>query len=142
MANKCYELKEYEYLSASGVKEAEDEIKELNSFRKSTVADMSSILEEKHILERKKQDRKDKSDMIKEMAAGDLQDADLIRMKKFLTVQVFLKSMLKSKMEKLKEFYSPYELAFLKIKGNTVHPSLCRASKMQAASNLSTTTSK
>lgn len=58
--------------------------------------------------------------MIKEMAAGDLQDADLIRMKKFLTVQVFLKSMLKSKMEKLKEFYSPYELAFLKIKGNTV----------------------
>ena len=49
-----------------------------------------------------------------------MQDADLIRMKKFLTVQVFLKSMLKSKMEKLKEFYSPYELAFLKIKGNTV----------------------
>lgn len=32
------------------------------------------------------------------MAAGDLQDADLIRMKKFLTVQVFLKAMLKSKM--------------------------------------------
>lgn len=58
--------------------------------------------------------------MIKEMAAGDLQDADLIRMKKFLSVQLFLKYMLKSKMEKLKEFYSPYEFAFLKIKGNTV----------------------
>lgn len=42
------------------------------------------------------------------MAAGDLQDADLIRMKKFLTVQVFLKYMLKSKMEKLKDFYEPY----------------------------------
>lgn len=54
------------------------------------------------------------------MAAGDLQDADLIRMKKFLTVQVFLKHMLKSKMEKLKDFYEPYELAFLKIKSNTV----------------------
>lgn len=71
--------------------------------------------------------------MIKEMAAGDLQDADLIRMKKFLTVQVFLKSMLKNKMEKLKEFYSPYELAFLKIKGNTVKIILFRVSKMQAA---------
>lgn len=71
--------------------------------------------------------------MIKEMAAGDLQDADLIRMKKFLTVQVFLKSMLKSKMEKLKEFYSPYELAFLKIKGNTVNLILFRVSKTQAA---------
>lgn len=43
--------------------------------------------------------------MIKEMAAGDLQDADLIRMKKFLTAQVFFKSVLKSKIEKLKEFY-------------------------------------
>jgi len=31
------------------------------------------------------------------MAAGDLQDADLINMKKFLTVQVFLKAMLKNK---------------------------------------------
>jgi hypothetical protein len=65
--------------------------------------------------------------MIKEMAAGDLQDADLIRMKKFLTVQVFLKALLKNKMEKLKELYSPYELAFLKIKSNTVDFLLFRA---------------
>lgn len=43
--------------------------------------------------------------MIKEMAAGDLQDADLIRMKKFLTAQQFLRSVLKNKMERLKEFY-------------------------------------
>lgn len=53
------------------------------------------------------------------MAAGDLQDADLIRMKKFLAAQVFLKAVLKSKIEKLKEFYRPYETAFLKIKSNT-----------------------
>lgn len=58
--------------------------------------------------------------MIKEMAAGDLQDADLIRLKKFLSVQVFLKTLLKGKIQKLKDFYEPYELAFLKIKGNTV----------------------
>jgi len=32
------------------------------------------------------------------MAAGDLQDADLIRMKKFFEVQIFLKSLLKDKM--------------------------------------------
>lgn len=76
------------------------------------------------------------------MAAGDLQDADLIRMKKFLTVQVFLKSMLKNKMEKLKEFYSPYELAFLKIKGNTVNIILLRVSKTQAVLNQSTITFK
>ena len=54
--------------------------------------------------------------MIKEMAAGDLHDADLIRLKKFLSVQVFLKTMLKGKIQKLKDFYEPYELAFLKIK--------------------------
>ena len=59
--------------------------------------------------------------MIKEMAAGDLQDADLIRLKKFLSVQVFLKILLKGKIEKLKDFYEPYEIAFLKIKGNTVN---------------------
>lgn len=64
--------------------------------------------------------------MIKEMAAGDLQDADLIRMKKFLTVQQFLKALLKGKIEKLKDFYEPYELAFLKIKSNTVSYFLLR----------------
>lgn len=84
------------------------------------ITDMNSVIQEKQVLEKKKQERKQKSDMIKQMAAGDLQDADLIRMKKFLTVQVFLKHMLKSKMEKLKDFYEPYELAFLKIKSNTV----------------------
>jgi hypothetical protein len=85
-----------------------------------TLSNMSRIVEEKDVLEKKKQERKDKSDMIKEMAAGDLQDADLIRLKKFLTVQVFLKTLLKGKIEKLKDFYEPYELAFLKIKSNTV----------------------
>jgi chromosome segregation ATPase len=105
---KVYELKEYEFLSTSGLKEAEDEVRELEALRQSTVADMHSILEEKEVLGRKRQERKEKSDMIKEMAAGDLQDADLIRMKRFLTVQSFLKSLLKAKMERLKDFYSPY----------------------------------
>ena len=54
------------------------------------------------------------------MAAGDLQDADLIRMKNFIKVQLFLRGLLKNKMENLKKNYSPYELAFLKIKNNTV----------------------
>jgi hypothetical protein len=71
--------------------------------------------------------------MIKEMAAGDLQDADLIRMKKFLNVQHFLRYVLKDKMERLKEFYSPYELAFLKIKSNTVQINLFRVLRMLQA---------
>ncbi len=54
------------------------------------------------------------------MAAGDFQDADLIRMNKFFEVQMFLKSLLKDKMERLKNYYEPYELAFLKIKSQTV----------------------
>lgn len=86
-----------------------------------TLANMSRVVDEKEVLGQKKQARKDKSDMIKEMAAGDMQDADLIRLKKFLSVQMFFKNMLKGKIEKLKDFYEPYELAFLKIKGNTVH---------------------
>jgi hypothetical protein len=82
---------------------------------------MSRVVDEKEVLERKKLDRKEKSDMIKEMAAGDLQDAELIQLKKFLAVQTFLKTLLKSKISNLKEFYEPYELAFIKIKGNTVN---------------------
>ena len=54
------------------------------------------------------------------MAAGDLQDADLIRMKKFLLVQVFLKCLLKEKMQRLKDYFEPYEMAFFKIKSQTV----------------------
>ncbi len=45
----------------------------------------------------KEKNRKDKTDMIKQIA-GDTQDAELIRMKRFLTVQTFLKSVLKAKM--------------------------------------------
>ena len=54
------------------------------------------------------------------MAAGDLQDADLIRMKKFFEVQMFVKILLKDKMQRLKDYYEPYEFAFLKIKSQTV----------------------
>lgn len=39
------------------------------------------------------------------MAAGDLQDADLLRLKKFLTVQMFLKQLLKSKASRMKEYF-------------------------------------
>lgn len=53
------------------------------------------------------------------MAAGDLQDADLMRLKKFLTVQMFLKEMLKSKISKIKAHYEPYELIFYQIKSRT-----------------------
>ena len=63
---------------------------------------MSRVIDEKEVLERKKLNRKEKSDMIKEMAAGDLQDAELIQLKKFLSVQLFLKTLLKGKIEKLK----------------------------------------
>jgi hypothetical protein len=35
----------------------------------------------------KKQERKDKTGMIKEMAAGDMQDSELIRIKNFMMVQ-------------------------------------------------------
>jgi len=71
--------------------------------------------------------------MIKEMAAGDLEDADFIRIKKFLIVQMFVKGLLKSKMEKVKKFYEPFEMAFLKIKTNTVFLLLFRALKIQLA---------
>jgi hypothetical protein len=54
------------------------------------------------------------------MAAGDLQDADLIRIKRFFEVQIFLKNLLKDKMQRLKDYYEPYELAFFKIKSQTV----------------------
>ena len=117
---KNSELKEFGHMSATGLKEAQGEIEQLKKFRMNTLSNMSRIVEEKDVLEKKKQERKDKSDMIKQMAAGDLQDADLIRLKKFLTVQVFLKTLLKGKIGKLKDFYEPYELAFLKIKSNTV----------------------
>lgn len=36
------------------------------------------------------------------MAAGDLHDADLTRMKKFMHAQIFLKHLLKNKMKKIK----------------------------------------
>lgn len=81
---------------------------------------MSLALEGKKVSETKKQERHQQTKSIQEMAAGDLQDADLIRMKKFFEVQMFLKSLLKDKMQRLKDYYEPYELAFLKIKSQTV----------------------
>ena len=50
-------------------------------------------------------ERQKKTEQIQEMAAGDLQDAELLRLKKFMTVQIFLKSLLKCKISKLKSHY-------------------------------------
>lgn len=77
-------------------------------------------LEEKRISEAKKQERHQQTKSIQEMAAGDLHDADLIRMKKFFEVQMFVKYLLKDKMQRLKNYYEPYEFSFLKIKSQTV----------------------
>lgn len=40
-------------------------------------------------------------------------------MKKFLEVQLFLRILLRDKMERFKAYYEPYEIAFLKIKAQT-----------------------
>ena len=40
-------------------------------------------------------------------------------LKKFLTVQIFLKDLLKSKISKLKKYYEPYEIIFYQIKSRT-----------------------
>ena len=64
-------------------------------------------------------DRQSQTDQIQEMAAGDLQDADLMRLKKFLNVQIFLKELLKSKIARLKNNFEPYEIAFYQIKSRT-----------------------
>jgi hypothetical protein len=45
---------------------------------------------------------------IQEMAAGDLEDVELIRMKKFFEVQLFLRILLRDKMERIKTYYEPY----------------------------------
>ena len=89
----------------------------------------------------KKQERNNQTKSIQEMAAGDLQDAELIRMKKFLQVQIFLKSILKDKMQRLKNFYEPYELAFFQIKSQTVIFYLFRALKKPTLSNPNSSTS-
>lgn len=45
----------------------------------------------------KTKDRQKKTEQIQELAAGDLQDAELLRLKKFLAVQLLLKTLLKCK---------------------------------------------
>ena len=88
--------------------------------RAKKVQEMEMVLEEKRVSEGKKQERHQQTKSIQEMAAGNLQDADLIRMKKFFEVQMFVKHLLKDKMQKLKNYYEPYEFSFLKIKSQTV----------------------
>ena len=65
-------------------------------------------------------ERDEQTQCIQEMAAGDMHDAELVRLKKFLTVQQFLKILLKAKVERIKEKYEPYETAFYKVKSYTV----------------------
>jgi hypothetical protein len=42
-----------------------------------------------------------------------------MKLKRFLTVQTFVRELLKSKIIKLKNYYEPYEQAFFQIKSNT-----------------------
>lgn len=46
-------------------------------------------------------------------------------MKKFFEVQLFLRILLREKMERLKAYYEPYEIAFLKIKSQTSAKDAC-----------------
>ena len=48
-----------------------------------------------------------------------MQDEELVRIKKFFTVQMFLKELLKSKMTRLKDRFQSYEEAFFQIKSRT-----------------------
>jgi hypothetical protein len=97
--------------------------------RTKKVQEMEMALEEKRVSEAKKQERHQQTKSIQEMAAGDLQDADLIRMKKFFEVQMFVKYLLKDKMQRLKNYYEPYEFSFLKIKSQTVIFNLFQSAK-------------
>lgn len=45
-------------MSSTGLKEAQNEIEELNNFRKTTLMNMSRVIDEKEVLERKKLERK------------------------------------------------------------------------------------
>jgi len=42
-----------------------------------------------------------------------------MKLKKYMTVQVFLRELLKSKMYNLKSYYEPFEKAFFQIKSST-----------------------
>lgn len=53
----------------------------------------------------KLKNRQKQTEQIQELAADDIQDADLMRLKKFMTVQIFLRELLKSKISKLKHYY-------------------------------------
>ena len=49
--------------------------------------------------------RQKETEEIQDLAADDILDAELIQLKKFLTVQVFFREMLKSKMASMKRYY-------------------------------------
>lgn len=121
---------------------AQEEVGELSGQRQQALSNLNATLQQRAVLHQKKQARKEKSDNIKEMAAGDLEDADLIRLKKFLGVQVFVKALLRSRMEKVKAVYEPFEMAFLTIKSHTVPPAPLRASATRPPSSNNTRPSR
>ena len=122
MEKKFYSLKEFEQLSVIGLNDAQEHHCQQNCERKNQIGSLSRVAMEKMENENKKLERFEQTQCIQEMAAGDLQDAELIRMKKFLTVQQFLKILLKAKVQRVKSYFEPYETAFYKVKSHTVLP--------------------
>ena len=105
---KQYSLTEMERLSAFGVKDAHEEFGQQKLERKQKLSCIEEQSGKKKEIAERLRDRQSQTDQIQEMAAGDLQDADLMRLKKFLNVQIFLKELLKSKIARLKNNFEPY----------------------------------
>lgn len=116
---KHYNVSELEKLSNVGLKHANQEYKEQTYSRKNNLQSVQTETQKKMMKQNKLKQRQKETEEIQDLAADDILDAELIQLKKFLTVQVFFREMLKSKMASMKRYYQPYEKAFFQIKSST-----------------------
>lgn len=112
-------LHELEALSATAVHEVKGNYVEAHAQRKKDVAHYESIIHKKKEADQREIERQRITDDIQAMAASDLNDSNMIRWKKLLLVQKFLKRLLKSKVNDLDQKYSEVKNAFYTIKMRT-----------------------
>lgn len=102
---KHYNVSELEKLSNVGLKHANQEYKEQTYSRKNNLQSVQTETQKKMMKQNKLKQRQKETEEIQDLAADDILDAELIQLKKFLTVQVFFREMLKSKMASMKRYY-------------------------------------
>ena len=91
LQHKHSTISEFQKMSSAGLKDGKHELDEQKFYISQHLDDVKKQSQHKIQQTNKLKERQKQTEQIQELAADNIQDADLIKLKKFMTAQLFLR---------------------------------------------------